>query len=160
MSNDSISLDDISGGSRSWGGEDFGVGDKISGTVVRAERVQQQDFTTGEPLHWSNGDPRMLSRVIIATDLRDSDDDDGQRALYLKGGRFEAAEGSGMSGESALAEAMKQAGTKSIEPGGKLQVAITGLGKATQRGYRPPKLFTIKYTAPVASISASDLFAD
>lgn len=153
-----VSLDDLGGGGKSWQHE---VGDKISGTIVSVKRVQQTDFTTGEPLTWSNGDPRMQTVVELQTDNRDGDDDDGIRTLWLKGGKnYEAQTGSGQSGEVALAQAAKDAGAKSIEEGAKLQFACTGLAKPTTRGFQPARLYTAKYTAPISSVQADDLFDD
>lgn len=153
-----VSLDELGGGGKSW---QHDVGDKIDGTIVSIKRVQQTDFTSGEPLTWSNGDPRMQTVVELQTDLRDSDDDDGIRTLWLKGGKnYEPQTGSGQSGEVALAQAAKDAGAKSIEEGARLQFRCTGLAKPTTRGFQPARLYTAKYTAPVQSVKADDLFDD
>ena len=113
-----MQISDIEAGGKAWSPEN--IGDKITGTITLIERRQQRDFTTGEGLEWSDGSPRMLTYVEIQTDER-GDDDDGVRALYLKGGRnFEAAEGKGHSGEVALVEAAKKANMKSVDEGTKL----------------------------------------
>ena len=155
-----MEISEISGGSKSF---DFGdsLGSKCVGTIKLIERRQQRDFSTGAGLEWDDGSPRLLAYVELETDARDSDDDDGVRALYLKGGRnFEPAEGSGASGEVALALAAKEAGTTSIDEGGKLAVAFSGRAKPTTRGYQPARLFTVQYSAPKASVAAADLFDD
>lgn len=152
----SLSLNDLSGGSKSWAPEE--IGDKITGTIVSVKRVQQTDFTTGTPLEWNDGSPRMQTVVELQTDETVNGDDDGIRSIWLKGGRnFEAAEGEGKSGEVALAEAAKAAGASSIDEHAKLTMAMTGRSKPTTRGYQPAKLYTGKYTAPKASISLDDL---
>ena len=152
----SLSLSDLGGGSKSWSPE---MGDKISGTILTVARKQQTDFTTGAPLEWSNGDPRMQTVIELQTDERADDDDDGVRTIWLKGGKnFEAASGAGTSGEQALAMAAKEAGCDSIDEGATLQIACSGIAKPTTRGFQPAKLFTMKYEAPKASVSASDLF--
>jgi hypothetical protein len=152
-----LNLNELEGGSKSWKGEN--IGDKVVGTIVSVKRVQQTDFTTGEPLEWSNGDPRMQTVVELQTDLEETGDDDGVRSVWLKGGKnYEAAEGSGKSGEVALAEAAKAAGVTSIEEHAKLAVVMSGRSKPTTRGYQPAKLYTMQYEAPKASISTSDLF--
>lgn len=155
--NSSLSLTDLGGGSgKSWSPE---VGDKISGVIIGITREQQTDFQTGAPLSWSNGDPRMQTVVELQTDERVDDDDDGVRSLWLKGGKnFEAASGSGHSGEVALAMAAKEAGADSIDEGARLQVVCSGLAKPTTRGFQPAKLYSMKYEAPKASVSAGDLF--
>lgn len=151
-----LSINDLGGGGKAW---QHDVGDKIVGTIISVKRVQQTDFQTGAPLTWSNGDPRMQTVVELQTDMRNGDDDDGVRTLWLKGGKnFEAQTGSGQSGEVALAQAAKDAGSSSIDEGARLQFACTGLAKPTTRGFQPAKLYQGKYTAPVSSVDASDLF--
>jgi len=146
---------DLEGGSSSWKPD---MGDTIEGTIVSIKRVQQTDFTTGAPLEWSDGSPRMQTVVELQTADGDGEDDDGKRSIWLKGGRnFEAAQGSGTSGEVALAEAAKAAGVTSIEEGSELKVACTGLSKPTTRGYQPAKLYKMKLTPAKASVSVDDL---
>lgn len=154
MSN-AFNIDELGGGGSSWKPEE--IGDTIEGTIDSIKRVQQTDFQTGEPLTWSNGDPRMQTVVELVTDLRDGDDDDGKRSVWLKGGNnFEAAHGSGFSGERALLEAAKAAGVKSIEEGSKLTVKMTGLAKPTTRGFQPAKLYKMKLEPAKSSVSIDD----
>lgn len=158
---DSLALSDIEGGSKAWGGEGFGVGDKISGTITSVSRKQQTSFQDNSPEFWDNGDPKMLTVVEIQTDLSEDDNDDGVRALWLKGGKnYEPAEGSGQSGEVALAKAVRDAKSDKIEVGAKLDAAITGMAKKTSRGTQPAKLWTMRYRPPVESVAASELFDD
>jgi hypothetical protein len=155
----SFNVSDLEGGSKSWSPE---VGDKISGLITSIKRVQQTDFTSGAPLEWADGSPRMQTVVELKTDLRDAgDDDDGLRSVWLKGGKnFEAAEGSGRSGEVALAEAAKAAGAKTIDEGSKLTVVCSGKSKPTTRGYQGAKLYTMKLEPAKASVAVDDLFDD
>ena len=157
----SLPLSELSSGAKSWGGTGFGVGDKIAGIIVGVKRQQQTGFDDNAPLFWDNGDPRMMTVVEIQTDLSEDGDDDGIRSLWLKGGsNYEPAEGSGASGEVALAKAAKDSGADSIDEGAKLQAAITGMAKPTGRGALAAKLWTMKYDAPVQSVAAGDLFDD
>lgn len=160
MSNEmSFDIGALDGGSTSWKPEN--IGDSITGTINSIKRVQQTDFTTGEPLEWSDGSPRLQTVIELQTNESVNGDDDGIRSVWLKGGRnYEAAEGKGKSGEVALAEAAKDAGVTSIDEHAKLQIAMTGRSKPTTRGYQPAKLYTMKYTAPVASVSADDLWGE
>src|SRR5690606_39856948 len=69
------------------------IGTKVGGRVVRdAEEVQQRDFDTGEPLFWPDGKPRMQLVVTVDTGQPDTDDtdDDGERAIYIKGQMLQA----------------------------------------------------------------------
>ena len=154
----SLSINDIAAGGKAASFDE--IGDKVSGVIKLVERRQQTSFENNTPLTWDDGSPRMLTYIELETDLRDNDDDDGVRAIYAKGGTFEAAEGSGLSAEQALVEAVKKAGAKSIDEGGKLAVAFTGRAKPTIRGYQPAKLFTMQYQPPVASVAVDDLFAE
>ena len=153
----SLDLNDLDGGSKSWKPE---MGDKISGKIVSVKRVNQTDFTTGEPLTWSDGSPRLQTVVEVQTDEANGDDD-GVRTVWMKGGKsYEAAQGEGTSGEVALAEAAKDAGATSIDEGAKLTVVCSGIAKPTTRGYQPAKLYRMKYEAPVQSVATADLFDD
>lgn len=117
------------------------VGDSVAGSIDdEPQAAQQTDFTTGEPLTWPNGDPRMQVVVTLATDQRDPGvkDDDGIRKLYIKG--------KSMTG--AVRDAIRKAGAKGLERGGQLTVTYTGDGVAERRGINPPKLYTAAYAPP------------
>jgi len=99
--------------------------------------------------------------VTLQTDLRDGgDDDDGIRRIYAKGGNYEAASGKGTSMKDAIRDAVKASGASSLDEGGHLVVAYTGIGKKTNRGFSAPKLFRAQYKAPTSSVDADDLFGD
>lgn len=131
------------------------VGDKISGTITAAEVTQQTDLTDGTPKTWDNGDPMMQLVVTIATDLREDEDDEGTRKLYLKGSKPTTSLG-------AVRAAIKAAGAKGLEIGGTLSVAYTGDGEPTKRGFTAPKQYAAKYTPPPALDQAAvdDIFGD
>jgi hypothetical protein len=154
----SVGLNEIGGGGKSFPFNE--IGDVARGRIVNVERRQQTSFDGNEKLTWDDGSPRMLTYIEIQTDLREDDDDEGIRALYAKGGNFEAAEGKGQSMEKAIVDAVKKAGCKSIDEGAELTVGFTGKAKPTTRGFQPAKLFVAQYKAPVASVSDDDLFAE
>lgn len=151
-----LPISEIGSGAKSWSAE--GLGEQLSGTVRLVERRQQRSFDGGAPLTWDDGTPRMLTYIELETAQRDSDDDDGVRALYAKGGNFEPKDGTGTSLERAIVDAVRAAGANSIEEGATIHVRLTGFGKATTRGYQPPKLFTAKYEPPKSSVAVDDLF--
>ena len=71
MSN-GIGLEDLSQGTRWWGGKGYGIGDKISGVVISAERAQQRDFDTGTPMKPSGiriGTPAVTTRGMKEKDV-------------------------------------------------------------------------------------------
>ena len=154
-----LAIGDIAGGGKAWSADK--IGDKVTGEITLIERRQQRSFDGGTPLTWDDGSPRMLTYVEIETDLRDGDDDDGVRALYLKGGKnFEPLEGKGHSGEVALVEAAKKAGMSAIDPGAKLTVIHSGVAKPTTRGYQGAKLFQMKLEAASRSVDLDDFDLD
>ena len=155
-----LDLNEIGSGSKAWSTDT--MGDAVKGRIRLAERRQQRGFDGGAPLTWDDGSPRMLTYIELETDLRDpdSDDDDGVRALYAKGGNFEVAEGKGTSMERAIVDAVKKAGASSIDVGAILTVGYTGVAKRTNRAYQPAKLYTAKYEPPTKSVDIGDLFDD
>lgn len=134
------------------------IGDICRGTVIKAE-LRQQSSLEGELLTWTDGRPRMQLVITMQTDEHDSDDDDGIRTLYAKGGRFEIAEGEGTSMRDAIADAIKATGAKSLDPGDQLAVGYTGNGKG-RKGYNPPKLYAASFKKGRTSVTASDLFGE
>lgn len=134
------------------------IGDKVSGFVLDAKVTQQTSMEDNQPLTWSDGSPRNQLVVTLQTDERGGEDDDGQRRIYAKGGRYEVASGTGSSMKDAIADALKKANAK-LSEGGKLTVAFTGMGKKTNRGFSAPKLYRALYEpAPKVAIDADDLF--
>jgi hypothetical protein len=136
------------------------VGDEVVGVITECVVGQQTDMETGAPLTWSDGSPRKQLVVTLSTDERNSDDDDGVRRIYAKGGNYEVASGTGTSMKQAIADALKKAGAGTIEEGGRLRVAHTGIGKKTNRGFSAPKLYRATYEAPKSSVSADDFDFD
>lgn len=122
-------------------------GTTYSGTVDRHPEVQQQtDFDSGKPLFWDDGKPKWQAKIVIQTDERDPkiNDDDGLRAIYAKG-----------EVQKAIAAAVRAAGAKRVEPGGKLSLTFTGEGEAKGK-LNPPKLYAATYTPPNPLEMAAD----
>lgn len=134
------------------------IGDMVEGDIVDAE-VRQQTSMEGELLSWADGKPRMQLVITLQTKLHESDDDDGVRVIYAKGGRFDVAKGEGTSMRDAIADAVKASGATKLEEGDSLVVAWSGLGVA-KRGYQAPKLYTAGFRKAKASVDASALFSD
>lgn len=127
------------------------VGDRVAGVIESVSRKQQTHFETGELLSWSNGDPRMLTFIVIRKD------DGEEGALYARGGSFEVASGEGTSLEGAIVEAAIAAGATALEKGARLEVVHSGLSKRVS-GKNPAKLYRAKYTPATAAVPLSDLF--
>jgi hypothetical protein len=146
----------FAGGAKAFGFAEFG--DTVSGEIIAAE-VRQQTSIEGELLTWPDGKPRQQLVITLQTKLHEDDDDDGQRTIYAKGGRFDVNKGEGQSMRDAIAEAVRVIGAKSIEVGDELAVSYTGEGVA-KRGYNAPKLYTAGFRKAKPSITESDLFGD
>lgn len=116
------------------------VGDYVKGYIMRPPDMQQvRDLNTKAPKFWDDGKPQMQMRITLMTDERDPEDvdDDGQRALYVKGVM-----------QRALADAVRAAKAPGLQVGGKLMVTYTGDGKPSGKGMNAPKLYECKYRAP------------
>ncbi|MDQ6773829.1 MAG: hypothetical protein M3024_12715, partial [Candidatus Dormibacteraeota bacterium] len=66
-------------------------------------------------------------------------DDDGRRALFVKGNMRDA-----------VAAAVRAAGARGLEVEGELQVQYVGDGKPSKPGLAPPKLYEARYRRPAA----------
>ena len=73
----------LAGGSKSAFTSDSLPGDTITGAVVSVDYKQVNDFNTGEPAYFPSGDPKMQFVIVIQTDQRDDEDDDGRRTIYI-----------------------------------------------------------------------------
>ena len=134
----------MGGGSASAFAKDDPVGTTVTGKIVSTEVRQQTDIEKGTPLTWDNGDPRMQLVVTLATDLRTDGDDDGQRAIYVKGSKAVGSK----SLHDAVRAAVQDAGAKGLEPGGTLTVQFIGTEPSKTRGFNDRKLWAAKYVAP------------
>lgn len=133
------------------------IGDTVSGEIVEMVKRQQTSLSTGEKLTWDDGSPRMMLVVTLQTG-ETTDEDNGERTVYVRGGRFEIASGKGTSMKDAIAEALRTEGLRAPRIGDKLAVAYTGEGKG-KKGYTPPKLYTAGYQKSVTQ-EASGFFDD
>lgn len=140
------------------------LGDTVKGTIVTVEQAQQTDLDTGAPQWWDDNRtrPKLMLKIALQTALRDNDADDGLRTIYAKGGKADAASGTGLSMEQAIITAVQKAGAQSIDEGAELIVRWTGEGTQKTRGHNAPKLYTARYTPPVrgVAINGADPFAD
>lgn len=128
------------------------IGASVTGQVTGMEEVQQTDMQSGEPAFWSNGQPKLMYRVDLATQLSEGPEDDGKRSIYLKGSRKRDS-GSSL---AAVLEAVRSAtGSTAIAVGGTLTLTYSGDGEQTHRGYNPPKLYEAKYAAPSMELDAA-----
>lgn len=144
MSTDQINDFLLGGGGASASFE--AVGDTVTGTIVSAEIMQQTDILDNKPLTWDDGSPKLQLVVRLKTAQRDPDnpDDDGTRAVYVKGSKKAGTR----SLHDAVASAVRAAGAKSLETGGTLAVTFAGTEPSATKGFNPRKLYTATYAPP------------
>ncbi len=136
----------------SWRNKPFGT--TVTGNVARASKVmQQRDVETGDPLWWDEAKTQPRNQLVVYLDLgvihpdgEEFPDHDGVWALYVKGKSL----------TEAVRSAVRGSGRKGLEIGGRLSVTLTGEGKAQNKAFNPPKLFTASYVPPAASAGDED----
>ncbi|MGH3500432.1 MAG: hypothetical protein ACRDQA_05955 [Nocardioidaceae bacterium] len=134
------------------------IGTSITGIIESAKTEQRTDIESGELQFWSGGDPMMQLKIIIAdVDRRDMTDsnDDGRRALYVKGSTKPGSQ----SMHAALVEAIKAAGAKNLAIGGKLTFTFIGTEPSAKRGLNDRKLWQAQYVAPDPTAAAGEFLA-
>lgn len=145
MSNDDF---DLGGeGGRSFRFETIGT--TVTGKIISQTKQQATDFDTGEPASWPDGNPKWVYVINLQTDLRDSDDDDGVRALYLQG----SLKPESKSSLSAVREAARKAiGSYKTTVGGTLSMTYVADGQRSRPQFNPPKQYEARYIPPSMSL--------
>lgn len=125
------------------------IGQVYEGTIVSPpKKTVQTDIATKAPkVSKFSGQPLMQVLVQIQTTLKEAEDDDGIRTLYVKNKMA-----------TAVGTAMREAGVSRLEVGGYLQVGYVRDIPSDTPGFRPSKDFVAKYTAPAVK-DANDFFA-
>lgn len=120
-------------------------GDKVAGTIASEPRVVEVDDL--------NNRGEKVSKLVIEIDTgQPYDGDDAElhgdtiRTLWVNKGRM----------ATAISQAVKAAGAKQLEEGGKLAVQYVGDGTPSQKGYNPPKEYAAKYEAPKGGLDLDD----
>ncbi|MFD4434245.1 hypothetical protein [Nocardia sp. NPDC058497] len=87
---DQINAELMAGGARNPFGREVQAGDGVTGEIIAVVRRHRHN-SQGQPLFWVNrkpqaaqsGDPVIDSQLILETDARDDDQDDGLRAVTM-----------------------------------------------------------------------------
>lgn len=124
------------------------------GRVVKVEK-KQATSPDGTPKVFPSGDP-MMEWVLTLQVAPPTDEDDGQRTIYAKGGKYEPAEGEGDAMLVAIFGAYKKAGISEVE-GADLTVKNTGTAKPLAKGQNGARLFKAKAEAAKTAIADDDL---
>ena len=122
-------------------------GDTHTGTITKIEVKQATDFSTGEPLFWTNGDPRQQVVVTIQTSSQ-TDEDDGTRAVFVK------TWGDTWMNFRKAVQAVY--GTKS-EPGLGDQFTATYIadGEVKTRGHNAPKILDFEFVKKTPGLAGA-----
>lgn len=124
------------------------------GRVLEATQ-KQATAPDGTPKTFPSGDP-MMEWVFTLQVQPPTNDDDGKRQIYAKGGKYEPADGEGIAMLPAIFEAYKKAGITEIE-GADLTVKNTGTAKPLAKGQNGARLFKAKAEAGKTAIPDDDL---
>lgn len=112
------------------------LGTSIIGVITKQPKVAEvKDPATGEVKRWPNGDTKKQVIVELQTELRESDDDAGERTLWVKGQM-----------QQAVRDAVRQAGARGLMIGGVIQVTYSA--DKPNPPLQPQKLFTVVYWPP------------
>lgn len=126
------------------------VGETLGGIIACAESRQMTDFTTGEPLTWDDGKPRMQVVITVDLDTKDEDGNPEKGCIYIKTWGEQRA---------ALKEALKASGldsmNKALAPGNYMSITFIG-EKPNEKNPRLNAIKLYKYTIePRANLNAT-----
>lgn len=132
-------------------------GDVVTGEIIDAVKQQQTGMEDKKPQFWDDGNPKMMLVLTLQTELKEDDDDDGKRTVYLRGGNPQVADGKGTSTLKAVQEAVKKSGSKKgIELGATLSLAWTG-NAPKKGGLNPAKLYTAAFKPAALNIDIDEM---
>ena len=123
--------------------KDSVIGDTVTGDILDSEVRQSRDFDDNKLEFWDDGSPRLQLVVNVQTDIRDDEDDEGIRSIYIK---WHGAS------RKALLTAVKESGLSDLIPGSRFTASYTGVGEQTDRKKSPPKLYAYGL-APAGTIA-------
>lgn len=112
--------------------KDSKVGDTVTGTILDSEVRQSRDFDDNKLEFWDDGSPRLQLVINVQTDIREGEEDEGIRSIYVK---WHGAS------RKALLTAVKDAGVSDLIPGDKFIASYIGDGEQPDRKKSAPKLY-------------------
>ena len=118
--------------------------DEVWGIIMSAETRQQTEIN-GALKTYDDGNSMWQVVITLLTEQHEDDDDDGLRAVYAKGQMLKA-----------IGDAVRKAGAKGIEDGGKLFVRYVGDAEPRQRGFNGAKQYIAKYDPPANTTEIPD----
>ncbi len=125
------------------------IGESVTGFVVAIDSRQATVIGSASPAFWPDGNKKMVSIITLQTDEHDDEEDDGQRAVWVP---------IPSQIRTVIADAVRKAGEKGLEDGGKLRVKLQRVEKPKSAGFNGQKIYSAQYRAPdrSAAIMADD----
>lgn len=119
------------------------LGSSVTGTIQAVHPPEQQTDPNGKLVSWPDGSPKMQVRIELQTEERNPEIeyDDGSRVLYVKGLM-----------QGALGDALRKAGAREPEVGGKLTVTFSS--EKPNPGLSATKVYTAEYSKPSGDSTA------
>ncbi len=118
-------------------------GETYAGEIVDIAVRQVNDYDTGKPSFWDDGNPQEQIVVTIATADSTGPDDDGHRNVYIKGWGDQLKQ---------FRQAAKALG-RNPRAGDIFTATYTGDGEKKNARFNAPKLFQYEITAGSAGLS-------
>lgn len=129
--------------------KDAKVGDSFTGVITALETSQVRNYEDSTILEtWPDGSPKLQVVVTLATDYADSDEDDGERKLYLFGQKLAAAKA-----------ALKEANLDKLELGTNLTITYSGTKPSSNKKYNDVKLYKITLVKGTSNPAVDTLLA-
>lgn len=124
------------------------IGTVVSGEVTNVEALQVKNYDTEELEWWEPDRPKMQMRIVVNTGVLDPmvENDTGERAIYIKWWG---------DNRTALMDAVKAAGAKSVEVGGMFAAKLMGTKPTEGKNGKPlndSKIFGYQYKPPVQGV--------
>jgi hypothetical protein len=114
------------------------VGSTMVGIITRPPKLGDvTDPVTKEVKRWPSGDPQKQIIIELQTELRESDDDGGERTLWAKGLMM-----------NAIRDAVRASGARGLQVGGVLQVTYYAEKPSDSAVKQPTKLYRATYWPP------------
>ena len=120
------------------------IGDQVQGTILSCV-IRQQTEPGGKLKTYDDGNPMMQLVITLLTQEQEDEDDDGLRAVYVKGQM-----------RSALRAAVLKADAQGIEDGGELVVRFASELPPQTKGFSATKQYKVGYRRPARTTVIPD----
>ena len=120
------------------------IGDQVQGTILSCV-TRQQTEPGGKAKFYEDGNPMMQLVITLLTNEQEDEDDDGLRAVYVKGQL-----------RAALRAAVLKSGEHGIAEGGELVVRFASEVPPKTKGFSAAKHYKVGYRPPPRQVEIPD----